>query len=189
LKKQFQDIVSIDFFKAAGRESAQAAVVEAESLLKFSTPSSKISASLQTVKGRIWITRKGIYADRISSAWLIRRFIDSEAKFKFVSAKSYAPKSDELRFDMADAEFTHEDDRCTFEILRERFCPEQPALIPIAEVIHDIDLKDEKFLHPETAGVAAVFSGIAMLQSDDEVRLEHGTVILDSLYEYFSKHH
>ncbi len=189
LKKQLQDIVSIDFFKAAGREAAQAAIAESESLLKDTTRSSDISASLQTIKGRIWITRKGIYIDRIASAWLIRRFIDPDAQFKFVSAKSYVPKADELRFDMAEAEFTHEDDLCTFEVLREQFCSDNPALIPIAEIIHDIDLKDEKFQRTEAAGITALFAGIVMLQSDDEVRLEHGTVILDSLHEYFSKHH
>ncbi len=188
LKKQLQDIVLIDFFKAAGCELAQAAVFEAESLLKgFIRSTTKLS--FQNIKGRTWITRKGIYIDRIASAWLIRRFIDPDAQFKFVSAKSYVPKADELRFDMADAEFTNEHDRCTFEVLRERFCPDNPALIPIAEIIHDTDLKDEKFLRPETAGIAAMFSGIAMNQPDDEKRLEHGTMILDSLYEYFSKHH
>lgn len=188
LKKQFQDIVSIDFFRASEREAAHAAIAEAESLLKNSVRSApKLPA--QNIKGRTWITRKGIYADRMSSAWLIRRFIDSEARFKFVSAKSYRPETDELRFDMAQAEFTHENDLCTFEVLKERFNLEHPALAAIAEIIHDIDLKDEKFSRPETAGITAVFSGIAMREPDDETRLEQGTVLLDSLYEYFSKHH
>ena len=90
---------------------------------------------------------------------------------------------------MAEAEFTHESDRCTFEVLRDRCCPENPALIPIAEIIHDIDFKDEKFSRPETPGVRAMLSGIAATRPDDETRLEQGGVILDSLYEYFLNHH
>jgi len=187
LKKQFQQIVSIDFFKAAGCETARALIVEAEFLLKGSDSKSQ-SRSSRKIKGRTWVSRKGIYADRMASAWLIRRFIDSDAQFKFVSGKSYLPKADELRFDMAEAEFTHENDRCTFEVLREQFCPEHPPLVSIAEIIHDIDLKDGKFSRPETAGVAAMFLGVATLRADDETRLEHGIIILDSLYEYFSKH-
>ena len=188
LKKQFQDSVSMDFFKAPGCASAQMLIAEAESLLKKAVrPECRVS-SVQKIRGRTWVTRKGIYADRMASAWLIRRFIDSEARFRFVSAKSYIPEADELRFDMAQAEFTHEEDRCTFEVLKERFCPDNPALIPIAEIIHDIDLKDEKFSRSETAGITAMFSGIAT-RSDDEKRLEHGMLIMDNLYEYFSKYH
>src|SRR3546814_12769735 len=65
----------------------------------------------------VWVTRRHVHVDRIASAWLIRRFIDPEASLKFVEGKGYAPEPDELRFDMADAEFTHEGDRCTFEDL------------------------------------------------------------------------
>ncbi len=188
LKKQFQHIVSIDFFNAPASESAKAAVSEAEAFLKERPCESRFLPD-QNINARIWVTRKGIYIDRIASVWLIRRFIDPNARFKFVSAKSYLPKENELRFDMADAEFTHENDLCTFEVLRERFCSEQPALIPIAEIIHDMDLKDEKFQRTETPGITAMFSGIVMLRTDDESRIEQGSVILDSLYEYFSKHH
>ncbi|MDC0685371.1 chromate resistance protein [Sorangium sp. wiwo2] len=69
------------------------------------------------VRGRTWVTRKNIHVDRIASAWIIRRFLDPEACFKFVSGKGYSPEPGELRFDMFEAEFTHEGDRCTFEVL------------------------------------------------------------------------
>ena len=67
--------------------------------------------------GRTWVTRPGVHVDRIASAWLIRRFIDPEARFKFVPGKGYEPEPGEIRFDMFEAEFTHEGDRCTFEVL------------------------------------------------------------------------
>ena len=68
-------------------------------------------------RGRTWVTRTGIKVDRMASAWLIRSFIDPEARFKFVPAKGYQPEKGELRFDMFEAEFTHEGDLCTFEVL------------------------------------------------------------------------
>jgi hypothetical protein len=87
------------------------------------------------------VTRTGVHVDRIACAWPIRRFIDPTARFKFVSAKGYLPQKGELRFDMYDAEFTHIGDRCSFEVLLERMGLADPALVPIAEIIHDINAR------------------------------------------------
>src|SRR5687768_3455308 len=78
--------------------------------------------------GRTWVTREGVFVDRIASAWLIRRFIDPRARFKFVSAQGYQPQTGEVRFDMYDAEFTHEGERCTFQTLVRRFALSDAAL-------------------------------------------------------------
>ena len=83
---------------------------------------------LRELHGRTWVTREGVHVDRIASAWLIRRFIDPEASFKFVPSKGYPPQPGELRFDMFEAEFTHEGDRCTFEVLLERARLDDSAL-------------------------------------------------------------
>ena len=99
------------------------------------------------------MTRRGIHVDRIASAWLIRRFIDPAAKLKYVEAKGYTPAPGELRFDMFDAEFTHEGNLCTFEVLLARMDTDDPALRHIADIVHDIDLRDGKFAREETAGV------------------------------------
>jgi hypothetical protein len=123
----------------------------------------------------------------MASAWLIRRFIDPEARFKFVPAKGYKPESGELRFDMFEAEFTHEGDRCTFEVLIDRLGLADPALRPIAEIVHDIDLKDAKFGRQETAGIDRLVAGIAMGHKDDESRLSRASAIFDDLYEYFRR--
>jgi hypothetical protein len=103
-------------------------------------------------QGRTWVTRTGVHVDRIASAWLIRRFIDRDATFKFVPAKGYAPEPGEVRFDMFEAEFSHEGDLCTFEVLCARFALAEPGLAAVAELVHDIDVKDGKFGRPETAG-------------------------------------
>jgi hypothetical protein len=70
--------------------------------------------------GRTWVTREGVNVDRIASAWLIRRFIDEEARFKFVAARGYSPRTGELRFDMFEAEYTHVGEDCTFQTLQRR---------------------------------------------------------------------
>ncbi|HEX6117954.1 MAG TPA: chromate resistance protein ChrB domain-containing protein, partial [Dongiaceae bacterium] len=140
------------------------------------------------LKGRVWVTREGVHVDRIASAWLIRHFIDPDASFKFVPARSHAPTAGELRFDMFDAEFTHEGDRCTFEVLLAHAALESDrALHAIAEIVHDIDLKDGKFAREEAAGIKTLIAGICMATSDDEERIARGKGVLDDLYRYFQK--
>ncbi len=109
----------------------------------------------------MWVTREGVYVDRIASAWLIRRFIDPEARFKFVTPKGYRPQPGEVRFDMFEAEYTHEGEACTFEILTKRFGLTDSALRAIGEIVHDIDYKEPRFGRPETAGVERLLTGIA----------------------------
>jgi hypothetical protein len=133
-------------------------------------------------RGATWVTRKGVFVDRIASAWLIRRFIDPDARFKFVSAAGYKPLDGELRFDMYRGEYTHEGDSCTFETLLRRFQLEDPALAAIAEIVHDLDLKDDKFERPEASGVLAVLKGITADLDDDAQRLSRGALVFDGLY-------
>jgi hypothetical protein len=92
-----------------------------------------------------------------------------------------------VRFDMFEAEFTHEGDRCTFEVLIERFGLDNAALRPLAEIVHDIDLKDAKFARPETPGIDRLIAGIAMAHKDDAERLARGRAVFDDLYTYFRK--
>lgn len=135
--------------------------------------------------GRTWVTRQGVKVDRMASAWLIRRFIDRSARFKFVPAKGYQPAASDLRFDMFEGEFTHEGDACTFETLLTRFALDDPALRQIAEIVHDVDCKDEKFGRAEAAGFALVIDGIARTCKEDADRLERATPIFEDLYHHF----
>ena len=143
--------------------------------------------ALEALRGRTWVTRQGVHVDRIGSAWLIRRFIDPDAHFKFVSGKAYRPDEGELRFDMFQAEFTHVGDKCTFEVLLDRIALNDPALRAIAEIIHDIDLKESKFARPETQGIALLVTAICTKHKEDLDRIERGTILLDDLYDYFKK--
>lgn len=137
--------------------------------------------------GRTWVTRQGVHVDRIASAWLIRRFIDKKARFKFVPTRGYKPRTGEVRFDMFEAEYTHVGDECSFQTLLRRFALRDRALRAIGEVVHDIDCKDDRFNRPETAGTAALIDGLVRTNVDDVKRIEQGTALFDSLYEYFSK--
>jgi len=137
--------------------------------------------------GRTWVTREGVHVDRIASAWLIRRFIDPDARFKFVSARGYVARKGEIRFDMADAEYTHVGDDCTFQTLLRRFGIKKAALRTIGEIVHDIDCKDELFGRPETAGVESLIRGLARSSTDDEARIERGAAIFDDLYANYAR--
>jgi hypothetical protein len=186
-------VPAIDFFGAPGRLPAESAVAELERRAQASTaaeskqPSQRGSRDLDLSAGRVWVTRRGIHIDRIASAWLIRRFIDPKARFKFVGARGYDPEATELRFDMFEAEYTHTGDCCTFEVLISEFAVNDPALRPIAEIVHDIDLKESKFDRPETSGVASLIAGIAMGSKSDEDRLAQGKAVFDGLYDYFRR--
>src|SRR4051794_22120125 len=163
LKARLAQVVAIDFFGANGRETADGLIAELETKLAKDEPvpePASSAAPLGVLKERTWVTRQGVHVDRIASAWLIRRFIDPEASFKFVAAKGYRPELGELRFDMFEAEFTHEGDRCTFEVLLTRATPSDSALGPIAEIVHDIDLKDGKFARAEAEGIKTLIAGL-----------------------------
>lgn len=131
---------------------------------------------------RVWVTRRGIKVDRIGSAWLIRKAIDPEARFKFVDPTGYEPAPGELRFDMFDGEYTHEGPRCTFETLVARFDLSDPALVSLGEIVHDVDCKDALYERAEAAGLAAFVQGLAATTPDDLERLERGSVMFDALY-------
>ncbi len=137
--------------------------------------------------GRTWVTRTGIKVDRMASAWLIRRFIDPEARFKFVPARGYRPEPGELRFDMFDAEYTHEGARCTFETLVARFGLGDPGLRDLGEIVHDVDCKDDRFGRAEAAGVAALVDGLVAAHPDDAARLARATDLFEGLYRAFAR--
>lgn len=187
MQRRLREIEAIDFFGASGRETVAGLVGALAQRVGADPTAQTPTARVDDVRGRTWVTRKGIHVDRIGSAWLIRRFIDPDARFKFVAARGYRPAARELRFDMFEAEFTHEGDRCSFEVLVQRFGLKDPALGPIAEIVHDIDLKDGKFGRPDAEGVARVIAGLALAHREDEERLEHGSRLFEHLYHYFRK--
>jgi hypothetical protein len=162
---------------------------EIESMLEAETaaPSdARAQAATAAVRpGTVWVTRENVFVDRIASAWLIRRFIDPQAEFRFVSARGSRPRPGELRFDMFEAEFTHEGSDCTFETLLRRFALDEPALRAIGDVVHDIDCKDDRFQRAESTGIAALLRGIVATVPSDDARLERGFTVFDDLHSFY----
>lgn len=194
LRKKYIEISAIDFFDAPGREAVESLISDLEDrpIVSLPSPEDKEAiqeklASLGKLQSRTWVTREDVYVDRIASAWLIGQFIDKKAHFIFVPSEDYSPAPDEIRFDMFEAEFTHEGDLCTFEVLMKYTGIEDLALRQIAEIIHDIDLKDGKFRREEAFGLARLLDGISMAHKDDEERLKRGNSIFNDLYTYFEK--
>src|SRR5262249_348228 len=189
LRKQLSEVAAIDFFAADRRESAEQLIVRLETRLQersdAMTMEQGLSPAQSALANKIWVTREHVQIDRIASAWLVRRFIDPAARFKFVPGRSYTPRQGEVRFDMFEGEYTHEGDRSPFEVLVGRAGLEDAALTAIGEIIHDIDLKDGKYGREETAGIRTVMAGIAAAHRDDEQRLARGAAVFDDLYESF----
>jgi len=186
IRSRLDALSKIDFFDARASSPALSLIQSIEDRLTAprARESSRATPGLANsdIHGRTWVTREGIFVDRIASAWLIRRFIDPDARFKFVAPEGYRPRDGELRFDMYEAEYTHEGDRCTFETLLRRFRIEDPALADIAEIVHAIDLRDGKFERDDARGIERVLAGIAAAYPDDVQRLERGAALFDDLY-------
>jgi hypothetical protein len=192
LKARHTQNMAIDFFDANGRQGTDGLVRGLDQALSEHgvEPVARErppKPAIENFKDRVWVTRIGVHVDRIGCAWLVRRFIDAKAKFKFVPPKGYVPGPNELRFDMFDAEFTHEGDRCSFEVLMSRAGLDDPALTAIAEIVHDIDLKDEKFSREEAPGIKTLINGICADTRDDDERLLRGAAIFDHLYAVFGR--
>jgi hypothetical protein len=191
LKRRLGEVAAIDFFESRGRARVESAIAQIEAGLRDRRSEEHGghagSTAVGSVRGHTWVTRRDVHEDRIASAWLIRRFIDPEAHFKFVAPKGYKPATGELRFDMYEAEYTHEGDRCTFETLVDRFGLSDPALEAIGEIVHMLDLKDGKFARAEAPGIERLIAGIVFGSDDDALRLERGRAMLDDLYTALSK--
>ncbi len=188
LKKSFAATVKIDFFSLPEQAQTEVYLDEMETI--FHRPKGKDTVPVNNdvnFSGCTWVTKCNVYVDRMASAWLIKRFIDSTASFKFLKETHYEPSENEFRFDMREAEYTHQGDMCTFEVLVQTFCSKDRGLMQIAKLIHDIDLKDDSFGLPETAGIHAILDSIVATTSDDHKRIELATTIFDGLLTNYSK--
>lgn len=132
-----------------------------------------------------WATRSGVHIDRASSAWLIRRFVDPEAVFVFVSGPDDLPPQT-VPFDMRGVQFGHHGRDCTFETLLRRHDLIDPVLWRIAAIIHEADLEDERYDAPEAPGLDVVLRGLSMIRDDHQI-LQLTAPIFDGLYEYYKR--
>ena len=188
LQRLFDNTVGIDFFKAPEKGTAEILIKDlmARAAGTGTDPVARTDG-LHGLKGKVWVTRKNIFVDRIACGWLIRRFVEKNAVFKFVDSDAYPPVPDEIRFDMFEGEYTHEGDQCTFEVMIHRLGLQDRPLIALAEVIHEIDLKDTKYDRSETDGLKAILSGLTASVSNDNERMKQGAQIMENLYAFFQR--
>src|SRR5262245_56046845 len=182
----------IDFFGSAGRDRVLTLVRQLEDKIDGTSrqpaPSGQGNHSGRTAsfQGRWWITRPRPGVDRMASAWLIRRFIDRQARFGFAADRQSVPDHG-VPFAMFGVEFTHQAEGCTFETLCSVFGIDAPALSRIAAIVHDLDLKDGRFGAPECSTVGAMIEGLQLAYQNDEALLDQGMTLFDSLYRSFEQ--
>lgn len=187
LQGRFAQVAALDFFGASGRAEAEAALERIEGMV--STRASGLLRGAEAAlrpedyRRKTWLTRPRPGIDRSGSAWLIRRFIDPEARFAFGDGPAVAPKA--IPFDMYDVEFSHHGDRCTFEVLSGRFGIVDRAVVRLGRLVHDLDLKETRFNVPEAPAVGRLVDGLRQTFPRDDELLEHGMVLFEALYRSY----
>jgi len=189
-RQRLTAIERIDFFGSAGRDRVLTRLRELEErntgTRRSATPATSSSDVHSNFQRRLWITRPRPGVDRMASAWLIRRFIDPQARFDFAPDRQTVPEGG-VPFDMFGVEFSHQGDGCTFETLCSVFAIDEPSLSRVAAIVHDLDLKDGRFGATECATVGAMIEGLQLAYQNDNDLLEQGIVLFDSLYRSFEQ--
>lgn len=180
LQKQYADISRIDYFHcpqgsviAAQLNRIAQRFVPAEPAMPSIAP-----ATLAHYQDKQWVTRPRPHVDRLACAWLIRRFINPNAVIRYGAQ----PEPDEVAFDMEGAEFGHQGSLCTFEVLLRAFNLTEPTLQVMAEIVHEIDLRDGVYTRPQTAGIDAVLNGWLRSDLADSERETYGIALFEGLY-------
>ena len=183
IKERLAAVEQIDFFGSAGRDRVVTLVrqLEERGAARAAGSAEPKDRAPAEYRRRLWVTRPRPGVDRMACAWLIRRFIDRDARFGFVADRDAAP-SGSVPFDMFGVEFTHRGELCTFEMLCEVFRLQDPALSSIAAMVHDLDLKDGRFGAPEAATMGVLIEGLRFTHDQDGVLLEAGIALFESLY-------
>jgi len=190
IRKTYEEISSRDFFGAPLSKETGKRIRSLEAALTgLQEPDRAKPAPLarkdpRQYRKKVWVTRKRPFIDRMASAWLIRRFVDPEGTFRFIDEKERKKLTvGEVAFDMQGGEFTHHGDLCTFEVLVRSFGVKDKAVRKIAEIVHDLDLKDDKYGNAAGSGIEEVLTGIRKTVKDDADMLEKGVAVFEMMYQ------
>ena len=185
VQKRYAEVARVDFFESAegARMFAKLRTVEQDLRVRISGAPKVASVSLAEYKNRRWVTRPRPHVDRLACAWLIRRFIDRDAVIRYAAQ----PEPGEVSFDMREASFGHSGNLCTFETMLAAFNLKEPALLVVAEIVHEIDIRDGRYVRPETGGIDVILKGW-LLQGLPDNELEwRGMDLFEALYTAFSR--
>jgi hypothetical protein len=186
LQRLVDAVRETDFFRSAAGARTQQLMTEIRTMLRSSSKMVAPDSVKRTeLRRRVWVTRRDPHIDRLATAWLIRRFVDPAARFRFVDASGGAVKKSERSFDMTGAHFTHEGDRCSFETMCHRLRLDDEALTRLAEIVHDLDLKDSKFGRADAAGVQRLVDGLSAAHPDSAARVNAALPMFDALFAAF----
>jgi hypothetical protein len=182
LGREVQRVREIDFFDAPDYQEVARLRETIEMRLHPAPPAAPAAAGLplDALKGRRWVTRPRPHVDRIGSAWLIKRFVDPAAEFVFARPEEFPP--DAVPFDTLGAELGHQGEDCTFETILRRSGLRDRRLAVLAEIVHEVDLRDEKFSREEARGVDLAVRGLLAALKDDHEVLAHGLTLFDGFY-------
>lgn len=186
LREQVAAVERIDFFGSASRDKVLMALQQLE---ERATPpdvrgksAPGATSSNAEYRNRVWVTRPRPGVDRMASAWLIKRFVDPQARFDFVADHASAP-ADSVTFDMFGGEFTHRGDLCTYEVLCQTFALDAAAITQIGAVVHDLDLKDGRHGAVAAPTVGSLIEGLQIAHADDQALLSAGMAMFEALYQ------
>jgi hypothetical protein len=185
LRRQHADIARIDFFDAPEGSLVASHLARIAQALATGEASLAVvgPAAIQAYRDRRWVTRPRPHVDRLASIWLIRRFINPAAVIRYANT----PEADEVAFDMRDGAFSHRGNLCTFETMVAAFSLQDPSLRLMGEIVHEIDLRDGRYTHPEIAVIDAVLKGWLLMGFSDQELEAHGVALFEGLYTAFAQ--
>lgn len=189
-RQRLASIQNIDFFGSPGAERVVSVLKQLEGRTAPTGGRRSGDACVDggraaaAYSGRFWVTRPRPGVDRMASAWLIRHAIDPAARFGFARDADAVPPG-AVPFDMFGVEFSHSATSCTVETLVAAFGIDDAAIARVAAIVHDLDLKDDRFGSPENPAVAAIITGLQLAHADDDELLAHGMTVFDALYRAF----
>ena len=193
VRREYEALVAIDYFPGPAQDQCTQALAEAEAAVtRHFSPDEPLPlhAGIRQLertayRGKQWATRRRLWVDRVASAWLIRRFIDPDAHFLWLSTPQDCP-ADAIGFDFDGAAFTHTGQRVTFEVLVASFALEtDPALARLGVLVHTLDVGGVPV--PEAAGFEAILTGVRAASADDDQVLAAMMPVLDALYVAFGQ--
>ncbi len=192
--KDFEGIKKIDFFSSKMGHKVGSNIQSLKTELKKITLTEIKKGEIEQkilifhkrqadYQGRTWVTRKKPFVDRMASAWLIKKFIDKNAVFQFIDEHERENvDKDSVSFDMRGGEITHIGELCTFEVFVKSFGIKDKTVKKIAELIHELDMRDDKYSLPEVKGIEEILLGIRKTAKGDLEALEKGIAVFEMLY-------
>jgi hypothetical protein len=183
-RERYARIRTMDYFSAENANRTADMIRELEVAASDAKPAAAgpTGRVTDTYRAKTWVTRTRPGIDRIASAWFIRRHVDSKARFSFVASTNGRVPSGRVPFDMYGVEFGHHGSHCTLETFIERFAIADPATVRLSQIVHDLDLKDDKYGLPECAAVGRLVDGLRQLYSGDDELLTQGIIVMEALY-------